>query len=91
MNKAGLAAHTAANAPTTRAAADRLVGAVFSTTADTLAPGESEPIAGFGRIATRSRPARTARNSQTGDPVAIAASNVPSFNERRARQHVLER
>ena len=79
MNKAELASHVAAETLVTKATADRLVGAVFSAIADALAREEPVAIAGFGKFAVRGRAARQGRNPQTGQPVAIAASKVPSF------------
>ena len=93
MNRKDLAAHlaaetdlTAAAAETdlTAAAAERMVAAVFSAIADALARKEPVAIAGFGKFDVRSRPARTGRNPQTGEPVAIAASRVPSFKPAKA-------
>ena len=68
----------------TRATADSLVGAVFSAIVDALAREETVAIAAFGKFAVRSRAARTGRNPQTGDPVAIAASRAPSFKSAKA-------
>ncbi|MDD9984380.1 MAG: HU family DNA-binding protein [Gammaproteobacteria bacterium] len=79
MNKAELVSHVAAETSTTRAAAERMVGAVFSAIADALARDEPVAIAGFGRFALRSRAAREGRNPRTGEPVAVAASKVPAF------------
>ena len=84
MNKAELITLVAAQASVTRETADRLVGAVFSTIGDTLARDEAVAIAGFGKFATRSRAARQARNPRTGEPVAVAASTVPSFKPAKA-------
>ena len=84
MNKAELASHVAAETSATRAAAERMVGAVFSAIGDALARDEPVAIAGFGKFAVRSRGARSGRNPQTGEPVAIAASKVPSFKAAKA-------
>ena len=84
MNKAELASHVAAETSATRAAAERMVGAVFSAIGDALARDEPVAIAGFGKFAVRSRAARTGRNPQTGEPVDIAASRAPSFKAAKA-------
>ena len=84
MNKSQLTAHVAGETSVTRATADSLVGAVFSAIADALARDETVAIAGFGKFAVRSRAARTGRNPQTGEPVAIAASRAPSFKPAKA-------
>ena len=79
MNKAEVVSHVAAEASVTRATADRLASAVFSTIADALAGGETVTIAGFGTFSTRDRPARDGRNPRTGESIAIAASRTPAF------------
>ena len=84
MNKAELVSHVAAESSTTRAAAERTVGAVFSAIADALARDESIGIAGFGKFAVRGRTARQGRNPRTGEPVAAPASKIPSFKPAKA-------
>lgn len=84
MNKAELAGHVAAETSVNKATAERLVSAVFSAITDALARDDEVAIAGFGKFANRSRPARQGRNPQTGEPVAIAASTVPSFKAAKA-------
>ena len=75
----------------TRAAADRLVGAVFSTIADALADGETVTIAGFGTLSTKDRPAREGRNPRTGETIAIAASRTPAFKPGKALRDAVNR
>ena len=84
MNKAELASHVAAETSVTRADAERMVEAMFSAIGDALARDEPVAIAGFGKFAVRSRAARSGRNPQTGEPVAIAASKAPSFKAAKA-------
>lgn len=84
VNKSQLGARVADAASMSRAGADTAVGAVFAAIADALARGETVAIAGFGKFAVRRRPARTGRNPQTGEPVAIAASRAPSFKPAKA-------
>ena len=79
MNKSKLAAHVVSETSVTRAAADRVVGAVFSAIADALTRHETVAITGFGKFTVRRRAARRGRNPRTGEPVEIAASRVPSF------------
>ena len=78
MNKAELVSHLAAETPTTRAAAERMVEAVFAAITDALARDEPVAIAGFGKFALRSRAARQGRNPRTG-------SRSPSRRRRRRR------
>lgn len=79
MNKAELSARVAARASMAKAGADAAVSAVFATIAEALASGETVRIAGFGTFSTTPRPARQGRNPRTGEGIAIAASNTPSF------------
>ena len=79
MTKSELTAKVAAQASLSTAAADRAVSAVFSAIGDALANGESVTLTGFGTFSTRRREARQGRNPRTGESIAIAASNVPSF------------
>lgn len=41
--------------------------------------GEKVSLPGFGTFERRHRAARTARNPQTGEPINVAASDVPAF------------
>ena len=91
MNKADLVSHVAAETSTTRAAAERMVGSVFSAIADALAGDEPVAIAGFGKFALRSRPAREGRNPRTGEPIAVPASKVPAFKPAKALRDAVER
>ena len=84
MNKNDLVSHVAAETSATRATAERTVGAVFSAIGDALARDEPVAIAGFGKFDIRGRAARRGRNPKTGEPVAIAASRVPSFKAAKA-------
>ena len=79
MNISELSSRVAADASLSKAGADSVIDAVFSTITDTLARGESVAIAGFGTFAHRAREARQGRNPQTGEPITIAASTVPTF------------
>ena len=84
MNRNELAAQVAAETSTTKAAAERMVRAVFSAIGDALARGEPVAIAGFGKFAVRSRAARRGRNPRIGEPVDIAASRATSFKAAKA-------
>ncbi|MCY4489820.1 MAG: HU family DNA-binding protein [Deltaproteobacteria bacterium] len=79
MKKSDLAAQVARRAPLTKAQAKSAVNAVFEVILDALANGETVSVTGFGRFSTKSPPARTGRNPQTGESVAIAASKTPSL------------
>ena len=53
MNKAEFVSHVAAETSTTKVAAERMIGAVFSAIADPSARKEPVAIAGFGKCAVR--------------------------------------
>ncbi|MYJ95853.1 MAG: HU family DNA-binding protein [Proteobacteria bacterium] len=91
MNKAELVSHVAAETSPTRAAAERMVGAVLSAIADALADGETVTIAGFGTFSTRDRPARDGRNPRTGESIAIAASRAPAFKPGKTLRDAVKR
>src|SRR5580658_8555833 len=59
--------------------ATEAVNAVLETIAAAVASGDKVAITGFGVFEKSERPARTARNPATGDPIEVAASSVPKF------------
>ena len=78
MNKAHFVSQVAAETSTTKASAERNIGAVFSAIVDALARDDPVVIAEFGKFTVRAR-ARQGRTPRTGAPVAVPASNAPSF------------
>ena len=84
MRKTDIVARVAGRASLTKAQAKSAVNAVFDVIRDALANGDTVSVTGFGRFSTKSRPARTGRNPQTGESVAIAASRAPSFKAGKA-------
>jgi len=84
MNRVELVSHVAAETSTTKAAAERMVGAVFSAVGDALARQEPVAIARIGKSAVRSHPARQGRIPRTGEPVAVPASKVSTFRPAKA-------
>jgi DNA-binding protein HU-beta len=57
----------------------QMVDDVFDLIADGLAKGEKIDLRGFGTFSVRESAARTGRNPQTGEPIAIPARRVPGF------------
>ena len=84
MNKSDIVSRVAAQSSLSRAAADRLVNAVFTVIGDGLAQDEAVAIAGFGTFSIKKRPSRAGRNPRTGEPITITASSVPSFKASKA-------
>ncbi len=79
MNKSELGERLANRTGMTKAAAKHAVDGMFEVIGEAMANGEDMRILGFGTFGTRKRPARTARNPRTGEPISIAASTVPVF------------
>lgn len=79
MNKTELAGRLAGRTGMSRTAAKDAVDGVFDVIAEALADGDDVRVLGFGTFGSRARPARTARNPRTGEPISIAASTVPVF------------
>ena len=79
MNKAEMANRLAARTGLGKAAARDAVDGVFAIIGKALADGGEVRNTGFGTFGTRSRPARTGRNSRTGEAVSISASTSPTF------------
>jgi DNA-binding protein HU-beta len=59
--------------------ATEAVNAVLDTIQATVASGDKVSITGFGVFEKQIRPARTARNPATGDPVKVPKTSVPKF------------
>ena len=79
MKKSDIVARVATQTSLSKADAAGAVDAVLSAISDALAQGEAVSIAGFGTFSVKHRAARQGRNPRTGEPVAIAASKLPSF------------
>lgn len=84
MNKAELIEAVAATTELSKADATRAVEAVFSIITDALRKGDSVTLVGFGTFVVKARAARTGRNPQTGQTIAIAATKVPAFKAGKA-------
>ncbi len=59
--------------------ATEALNAVLDTIQSAVANGDKVAITGFGVFEKADRPARTARNPATGEPIDVAASSVPRF------------
>jgi DNA-binding protein HU-beta len=62
-----------------KAAAARVVDAIFDTITKELSKGEEVAIAGFGTFRVAKRAARQGRNPKTGETIMIKASIAPKF------------
>ncbi len=79
MNKGELIDAVATAANLSKADASRAVEAVLDSITGALKSGDQVSLIGFGTFGVKRREARTGRNPQTGQPIQIAASNVPGF------------
>lgn len=84
MNKSELIEAVAASADIPKAAAGRAVDAVVEAVTGALKEGDQVALVGFGTFSVKERAARTGRNPQTGQPIEIAAANIPSFKAGKA-------
>ncbi|WP_257279690.1 nucleoid-associated protein HU-beta [Endozoicomonas sp. ONNA1] len=84
MNKSELIEAIAASADLPKAAAGRALDAIINSVTNALKDGEQVVLVGFGTFAVKERAARTGRNPQTGEPIEIAASKIPSFKAGKA-------
>jgi len=79
MNRKELIEALAAKTESTKADAERNVGAMIDIISDTLKKGDSLLLVGFGTFEVRKRAARTGRNPKTGEALKIKAAKVPAF------------
>jgi DNA-binding protein HU-beta len=79
MNKLTLIEAVATGAGLAPAEAAAAVEAVVETIIEALADGDKVTIPGFGTFEVRARAARTGRNPQTGESIAIPASRIAAF------------
>jgi DNA-binding protein HU-beta len=79
MNRKELVDALAAKTDSTKADAERNVGALIDIISTTLKKGDSLTLVGFGTFEVRKRAARTGRNPKTGEELKIKAAKVPAF------------
>ena len=84
MNKGDLIDAVAGAAGLSRADATKAVDAVLDSVTGALKGGNSVSLVGFGPFSVKARAARMGRNPRTGEPIQIAASNVPGFKAGKA-------
>lgn len=79
MNKDELIRAVSEHSSLTKDSAGKAVEAILSTITSTLKKGEPVNLIGFGSFKVSERAAREGRNPQTGAPIQIPATKVPSF------------
>ena len=89
MTKTELIDTIADEAEISKAAAGRALAAMQAAITRSLVDGEPVSLIGFGTFLVRERGARTGRNPQTGEEMAIAASKAPAFKPARSFKDAL--
>lgn len=84
MNKAQLTEKVAHASDISKAAAQKAIDTALDAITSSLRNGEAVTLSGFGTFKAVNRKARTGRNPQTGEAIAIKASRVPRFTAARA-------
>ena len=79
MNKAELVKAMATSAGLSQVAAEKALNGFMDAVKKSLKKGKSVTLVGFGTFSVKDRAARTGRNPQTGEPIQIAAANIPAF------------
>ncbi len=79
MNRKELIVALAGKTGSSKADADRSIGALIEIISATLRKGDSVALVGFGTFEVRKRAARTGRNPATGAELKIKASKAPAF------------
>ncbi|MFM5362270.1 HU family DNA-binding protein [Aeromonas veronii] len=79
MNKSELIMKMAEDADISKANAEAAVNALIASITTELKEGGSVSLTGFGTFRVRARAARSGRNPQTGEPIEVAAANIPGF------------
>ncbi|WP_026824201.1 HU family DNA-binding protein [Arsenophonus nasoniae] len=79
MNKTELINQIADKTSLTKKDSEKAVNAFIETVTEALKAGNDVQLIGFGSFQVKPRAARDGRNPKTGEPLKIAAANVPSF------------
>lgn len=79
MNRKELIDALATKTGSSKADADRSIGALIEIISATLKKGDSVALVGFGTFEVRKRAARAGRNPATGEALKIKASKAPAF------------
>ena len=79
MNKSDLVDMISEKTGLTKVDSGKAIDAFIASVTEGLAKGDSLSLVGFGSFSVKKRAARIGRNPKTGDPVNIAAANIPGF------------
>ena len=84
MNKTELVSAVAEKAGLSKKDSEKAVAAVFDAITGALVTGDKVQLVGFGSFEVKERAARTGRNPQTKEEIAIPASRSASFKAGKA-------
>lgn len=85
LNKEGIARKVAKTCDIGQGHAEKVVEILFNDIlAEAIADGERVTIVGFGTFVAKTRPAREAKNPNTGEPVFVAETRVAHFGAAKA-------
>ena len=89
MNKTELIAAAAERSGMTKKDTEKALNAALDAITAALVAGDKVQVSGFGIFEVKEREARTGRNPQTGEPMEIAASRVPTFKASKTMKDAL--
>ena len=84
VGRAEMISRVAAETGLSHKQAGAAVNAIISSIEDELRSGQEVAFSGFGKFHVAERPARKARNPQTGETMTISATRVPRFTAGKA-------
>jgi DNA-binding protein HU-beta len=90
VNKSELIDVVAASADISKVEATRAVDAMLESITSALQKNDQVTLVGFGAFSVKARAARTGRNPQTGEPIAIKASKIPTFKAGKALKDAVQ-
>ncbi len=79
MNKSELIESVAARLNTDHKSTAAVIDGVLDEITRALVKGDRVVLTGFGTFEKRARPARTARNPRTGEPIKVKKTSAPAF------------
>ena len=91
MNRAALIGKISVDAGISKAAASSAVESLIQGITGSLKKGQRVTMSGFGTFAVSKRKARTGRNPQTGEPIAIRAKRAVRFKAGKLLEQTLNK
>ena len=89
MNKTELIAAAAERSGLAKKDTEKALNAALDAITAALVNGDKVQVSGFGIFEVKVREARVGRNPQTGEPMEIAASKMPSFKASKTMKDAL--